>query len=100
MDNDICPECGRDLTALGGYRDFLHYRADERPGGLTPCLPTTDTEMLGFPSAPPWVFDYVAALARVDAGGADPTSSTLQCRIVGTWAYGTVAPNGAEGLPE
>ena len=35
---ELCPDCGRDLAALGEYRDYVHYQ----PNTLTPCLPPID----------------------------------------------------------
>lgn len=38
MSDEFCDLCGRNLTAMGMYRDFVHYRADTKVLG-TPCLP-------------------------------------------------------------
>jgi hypothetical protein len=34
---ELCPDCGRDLAALGAYKDFVHLRDDG-----VPCLPQTE----------------------------------------------------------
>jgi hypothetical protein len=37
FDPDICERCGRDLNALGRYKDLVHYRADTEDRQV-PCL--------------------------------------------------------------
>lgn len=36
--DEFCERCGRNLTAMGMYADFTHYRADLRDREV-PCVP-------------------------------------------------------------
>lgn len=40
MGGDTCERCGRDLTKLGGYRDYPHYIL----GTGVPCLESYSVE--------------------------------------------------------